>query len=333
MRLRFEQLNGALKNLAPVYFVSGDEPMQQGEAADTIRLAAREAGYQTREVFSVESGFDWGDFSMAAESLSLFSDKKILDLRLPSGKPGTDGAKALIDFCQRLPEDTLLLITAPKVTSATLKSKWCQALDKAGVILQVWPLQGRDLLQWLQARAQKKGMQIDPEGIRLLAARVEGNLLAAVQEIEKLYILYGQARVSRQAVEDFVADSSRFDVFQLTDCLLAGKLLRAIKILNALRSEGIAAPVVIWAIAREVRQLIEFKTAVAAGQSVDAVSKQLRLWDKRKSLVPNAAARMEIKVLHKALALSSTADRQLKGREAGDCWETMLTICQLFHKA
>ncbi len=330
MRLKFDQLHSALKKLTAVYLVTGDEPMQQGEAADAIRLAARQAGYDSREVFSVESGFDWGDFALAAESLSLFSDKKILDLRLPTGKPGTEGAKALIEYCQRLPEHTILLITVPKLTAATLKSKWCQAIDKAGVIIQVWPLQGRDLMQWLQARAQQKGMRIETDGIRLLATRVEGNLLAAVQEIEKLYILHGESQISRQAVEDYVADSSRFDVFQLSDCVLAGKLNRALKILNALQAEGIAVAVVIWALARDVRQLIIFKTALASGQSVDAVIKQLRLWDKRKTLLPNAAARMEMKALHQALQLSAKADRQLKGRESGDCWETLLSICQLF---
>ena len=146
MRLKAEQFTGALKQLAPVYFVTGDEPLQQGEVADAIRLAAKKAGYLTREVLSVETGFEWGELALAADSMSLFADKKLIDLRLPSGKPGTDGAKALIDYCQRLPEDTVLLITSPKVTGATLKTKWCQALDQAGAIVQVWPLDGGALI-------------------------------------------------------------------------------------------------------------------------------------------------------------------------------------------
>ncbi len=330
MRLNAEQLAGALKQLAPVYFVTGDEPLQQGEVADAIRLAAKNAGYLTREVLSVETGFDWGELSLAADSLSLFADKKIIDLRLPSGKPGTDGAKTLINYCQRLPEDTLLLITAPKITGATLKTKWCQTLDQTGVIVQVWPLDGVALIQWLQRRAQKRGLQLATDGIKLLASRIEGNLLAAAQEIEKLYILYGDATISKQAVEQAVADSARFDVFKLTDCVLAGRMGRAIKILNGLKAEGIAAPVVLWALARETRMLINIKIAISEGQNKELVFKNNRLWDKRKQLVNATVSRITIQKLQEILLQCAKADRQIKGQEQGDCWESLLSLCMLF---
>ena len=330
MRLNTKQLDGALKKLAPVYFVTGDEPLQQGEVADAIRLAAKKAGYSTREVFSVETGFEWGELALAADSMSIFADKKIIDLRLPSGKPGTEGAKALIEYCQRLPEDNLLLITAPKVTGATLKTKWCQALDQAGVIVQVWPLEGGALIQWLQRRAQKRGLQIAVDGIKALASRIEGNLLAASQEIEKLYILYGSEAISKQAVEQVVADSSRFDVFKLTDCMLAGRLGRANKVLNGLKAEGIAPPVIVWALSREIRLLINIKIAINQGQNKEMVLKNNRLWDKRKQLVSNAVSRMDIQVLQQALLLCSKADRQIKGQEQGDYWELVLSVCVLF---
>jgi len=329
VRLNVEQLVAGLKQLAPVYFVSGDEPLQQGEVADAIRLAAKKTGYSTREVFSVEAGFEWGALALAADSMSLFADKKLIDLRLPSGKPGTEGAKALIEYCQRLPEDNLLLITAPKVTGVTLKTKWCQALDKAGVIVQVWPLEGGALIQWLQRRAQKRGLQVAPEGIKVLASRIEGNLLAAVQEIEMLYVLYGEAAISKQQVEQVVADSSRFDVFKLTDCILAGRMNRAIKILNGLKAEGIAPPVIVWALSREIRLLFNIKIAIDQGQNKEAVFKSNRLWDKRKQLVASAMSRVSVQALQKALLQCAKADRQIKGREAGDCWETLLSICML----
>jgi len=330
VRLNPEQFNTALKQLAPVYFITGDEPLQQGEVADAIRLAAKKSGYTTREVFSVEAGFEWGELALSADSMSLFADKKLIDLRIPSGKPGTEGAKALIDYCQRLPEDNLLLITAPKITAATLKSKWCQALDQAGVIVQVWPLDGAALIQWLQRRAQKRGLQIAIDGIKALASRIEGNLLAASQEIEKLYILYGNDPISKQAVEQVVADSSRFDVFKLTDCMLAGRITRAIKVLNGLKAEGIAPPVIVWALSREIRLLINIKMAVNQGQNKEMVLKNNRLWDKRKQIVSVAVSRMDIQVLEKSLLLCSKADRQIKGREQGDCWETLLSLCMLF---
>ncbi len=192
MRIRPEQLNAALqKGLAPVYFISGDEPLQLGEMADAVRKAARQAGFETREIFSADTGFEWNELAVSADSLSIFADKKIIDLRLPSGTPGTEGSKALITYCERLPEDTLLLITAGKLASASLKTRWFQALDKAGCVIQVWPLEGQDLIRWLQQRMQSRGLQAEAEGLRTLAARIEGNLLAAAQEIEKLYVLYG----------------------------------------------------------------------------------------------------------------------------------------------
>lgn len=329
MRLKAEQLNGAIKQLSPVYFITGDEPLQQGEAADAIRLAAKKTGYANREVFSVEAGFEWGELTLAADSMSIFADKKVIDLRLPSGKPGTEGAKVLIDYCQRLPEDTLLIITSPKVTAATLKTKWMQAIDKVGVIVQVWPLDGGGLVQWLQRRANKRGLSIELDGIKLLASRIEGNLLAAAQEIEKLYILYGEAAISKQEVEDVVADSARFDVFKLTDCLLAGRMSRSVKVLNSLKAEGIALPVVVWALSREIRMLINIKIAVSQGQNKEMVLKNNRLWDKRKQLVGSAVSRLDTQTLQKALVECAKADRQAKGQEQGDSWATLLSICMI----
>ncbi|MCK4841008.1 MAG: DNA polymerase III subunit delta [Methylococcales bacterium] len=330
MRLKPEQLENSLnKKIAPVYLITGDEPLQLGETADLIRKVAKKAGYDTREVFSAETGFEWNELIVAADSLSLFADKKILDLRMPSAKPGTEGAKVLTEYCKRVPDDTLLLITLPKLASASLKTKWIQAIDQVGVIIQIWPLDGAALVQWLQRRAQSRGLQIEQEGIKALASRIEGNLLAASQEIEKLYILHGTAAISKQAVEDAVADSARFDVFKLTDSVLTGRMTRSVKILNGLKAEGLAAPVVVWALAREIRLLINIKTAIEQGQNKEAVFKSFRLWDKRKQIINAALSRLDMQTLHKALLLSGKADRQIKGREQGDYWETLLQLCLL----
>lgn len=330
MRLKPEQLNGAIKNLAAVYFVTGDEPLQLDEVTDVIRKAAKKAGYHTREVFSVEARFEWNELILAADSLSIFAEKKLIELRMSSSKPGSEGAKVLVNYCQRLPEDTLLLITAPKLDKASLKTKWFQSIEQAGVIVQVWPLDGANLIQWLQRRIQKRGLRIEPDGIKVLAARIEGNLLAAAQEIEKLYILYGQQSISKQAVENVVSDSARFDVFKLTDCVLSGRTNRAIKILNGLKAEGVAAPVVLWALAREVRMLLGIKTAISQGENKELVFKNYRLWDKRKQLVNAVLPHMDIKDLQQVLLFSAKADRQIKGRETGDYWETLFSLCLLF---
>ncbi|MBD9357436.1 DNA polymerase III subunit delta [Methylomonas albis] len=333
MRLKLDQLSAALhKELVPVYLLSGDEPLQLGEAADDIRRAARAAGYFTREVISIDTGNEWPQLSLEAESLSIFSDKKLIDLRLPSGKPGLEGSKALSAYCQRPPEDTVLLITAGKLDSSAQKSQWFQALDKVAAVVQVWPLQGPELLHWLQRRAERKGMHLEGDALKSLAVRVEGNLLAAAQELEKLYILYGAKRINKAMVESDVADSARFDVFKLMDALLSGKVNRAVKILAGLKAESVAAPVVLWAISREARMLINIKADLKYGGNQEAIYKKYQIWDKRKQLVQEALHRLKSKDLQGILQASANADCLIKGQAAGDEWEGLFRICLLFSK-
>ncbi|MFI3185586.1 MAG: DNA polymerase III subunit delta [Methylococcaceae bacterium] len=331
MRLKPDQIAAALKKgLAPVYFISGDEPLQLGEMADAVRATARAAGYDTREVLVADAGFSWHQLTESAGSLSIFADKKIIDLRLPTGTPGTEGAKALVAYCERVPEDTLLLITAAKTASASLKSRWFQALDKAGCIVQVWPLDGQDLLRWLQQRMERRGLKAETAGIKILASRIEGNLLAAAQEIEKLYVLYGTGDISQQQIFDVVADSSRFDVFKLMDCVLSGRVGRILKILSGLQAEGVAAPVVLWALTRDARVLIKIKQALSAGQNRALVFKNNQIWAQRQQLVGDALNRLGEPDLCNILVLSAKADRQIKGRQQGDPWETLLAVCLMF---
>ena len=334
MRIKPEQLSVALKkSLAPVYFISGDEPLQLGEIADAIRKAAKKAGFENREILSAETGFEWNQLAFTADSYSLFADKKIIDLRLPSGTPGIEGSKALIAYCERLPEDTILLVTAGKIAGSALKTKWLEALDKKGVVIQVWPLEGNDLIRWLQQRAEQRELRIETEGLRILASRIEGNLLAAAQEIEKLYVLYGTANLSSRQISDAVADSSRYDVFKLMDSVLGASVGRILKVLSGLRSEGVATPIVLWALTREARLLIKMKLALSQGQNREVVFKNNQIWDKRKQLISNALSQLSDNDLNNILVLSAKADRQIKGQESGDAWETLLALCLLFASA
>jgi len=331
MRIKPEQLSAALqKGLMPVYFITGDEPLQLGEMADAVRKAAKTSGFENREIISAETGFEWNQLAFSADSLSIFADKKIIDLRLSSGTPGTEGAKALISYCERLPEDTLLLITAGKMASSALKTRWFEVLDKVGVVIQVWPLEGQDLIRWLQQRMQQRGLNAATDGLRILASRIEGNLLAAAQEIEKLYVLYGTGNLSNQQILDVVADSSRYDVFKLIESVLSSSVNRIFKVLSGLRAEGIAAPVVLWALTREARTLIKIKLALSQGQNRETVFKNNQIWDKRKQLVSNALNRLSDHDLNSILVLSAKADRQIKGQQQGDAWETLLAICLMF---
>jgi DNA polymerase-3 subunit delta len=223
-----------------------------------------------------------------------------------------------------------LLITAGKLATATLKTRWFEALDKHGIVIQVWPLEGQDLVNWLQQRMQQRGLSAGIDGLRLLASRVEGNLLAAAQEIEKLYALYGEGRLSQQQIFQVVADNSRYDVFKLIDSVLSDGIDRIIKILTGLRGEGVAAPIVLWVLTREARSLIKIKWAIAGGQSRDLVYKNNQIWDKRKQLVSHALKRLSDNDLTSILVLSAKADRQIKGQQSGDAWVTLCEVCLMF---
>lgn len=306
-------------NLASIYLLAGDEPLQVGEAADAVRDAARRNGYASREVFFVERGFDWQALRSAGESLSLFAEKRVLELRLPTGKPGDVGAKMLVEFAERPPEDTILLVTSGKVDK---KNKWVGALEKAGVFVEYWPLDATRLPQWIEDRMARAGIAADREAARLLADRVEGNLLAAAQEIDKLALLLAGSSADANAVREAVADSARFDIFQLADVALAGDAARSLRMLDALRAEGVEAVLVSWSLAREIRLLAELAFKVAGGQSPERAS--AGVWPKKKQpMVIRALQRFPVKAWERLLLEVGLVDRQIKGMRRGDPWQNI----------
>lgn len=331
MRSNPKQINALLqKGLQPVYLITGDEPLQQGEVADVIRKTARKAGFISREVLSVDAGFDWNSLAVSADSMSIFADKQIIELRFMTATPGAEGSKALISYCDRPDSDTLLLITMGKPGKDALKARWFQALDNVGCVIQVWPQEGQDLISWLQQRLQQRGLAADIQGLKILASRTEGNMLAAAQEIEKLYVLYGAAKLSLQQIEDVVADSSRYDVYKLVDAVLSGNVKRIFKVISGLQAEGVAAPIVLWALTKEARSLIKVQQAIAQGQNRALVYKNNQIWDKRQPLVESVLNKLRVNDLNKILLWSAKADQQIKGQQSGNAWETILTVCLLF---
>ncbi len=325
MQVNPQQLTGLLqKTLYPVYLVTGDEPQQSGESADLIRTRAKTGGYTSREIFFADKQFDWKQLSIASDTLSIFADKKIIDIKL-TGTLGADGAKALKDYCWRLPEDTLLLLTAGKITREAQKSAWFQAIDKVGCIIQVWPLTGQDLFNWIQDRMKLRGMIPEPEAVKLLAFRVEGNLLAAAQEVEKLFVLYGSGKLSKQQIIDVVADSSRYDVFKLVESALAAQTAKVLKILSSLNDEGIAPAIVLWALVREARLLIHYKAAQGQSEK-ERILKNNGVWGERKHLIETSSKRLTSARLNHILVLGAQADRQIKGRQEGEPWQTLSDI-------
>jgi len=333
MRLRAEQLSRHLQDtLAPAYLISGDEPLLLGEAADAIRQAARAAGHDNREVMDAGSGFDWNTLLAEAASFSLFADKKIIDVRIPGGKPGREGGQALAEYCANPPPDTLLLLTLPKLDRQQQNSKWFKAIEKLGVVLQVWPIEQGKLPAWIEQRMRAVGLQPTPDAIALLAERVEGNLLAAHQEIDKLRLLHEGGRIDAAALAEAVADSARYDVFDLVDSALRAELPRSLHILEGLRGEGIAAPIVLWALHREISQLASIALDSARGLSADQAMTRARIWDKRKPLARQALARLRPTRWLGLLDDCQAVDSAIKGGDPRDPWllleEMLVGLCR-----
>jgi DNA polymerase-3 subunit delta len=324
---RAEQFAAQLKGeLAPVYFVYGDETLLVNECADAVRAAAREQGYTERQVFTVETGFDWNSLVAASDSLSLFSERRILELRLPNGKPGKEGARALLDYAERPPQDTLLLMISAKLEPAARRSKWVQALDKAGVSVPVWPVDVAQLPAWIDRRMRGRGMQPSREALQLIAERVEGNLLAADQEIEKLYLLHGGGPLDLETVTELVADSARYDIFGLVDAALGGDAVYAQRVLAGLRAEGVDPVLILWALSREIRSLVSMARDMQGGMALAQVLASRRVWDKRKPLISGVLQRIRGRQWWALLQRCAHIDRVIKGRAPGSAWDELLQL-------
>jgi len=326
-KLRPEQLEAKLKqSLAPVYLVFGDEALLAQEACDSIRNAARQQGYSERELYHTDASFDWGELHVAANSLSLFAERKILELRITNGKPGKDGSKALLEYLKNPPEDTLLLIVTPKLDGNTQKTKWFKAIDAAGVLVQIWPINAQQLPRWIGQRLTEAGITADSQAIDVLASRVEGNLLAAAQEIEKLKLLLDGNSVDAEKMASVVANSARYDVFGLVDKTLLGDANAAIKTLHGLKSEGTDATVVLWALAREIRGLAAIAEAVEQGQNFGWAAKQNGVWEKRQPLAKAAIDRLKPAQFQMLLRKANGIDKAIKGMRRANAWDELMDL-------
>ena len=324
MNVRPDQLADVLnRQLHPVYMISGDEPLQVMESSDRVRATCRQQDYTEREVFDVDTSFDWQLLKDEANSLSLFSSRRILDLRIPSGKPGREGGQALKEYAANLPEDTVLLITSGKLEAAQKKSAWFKALDQAGVVMQCWPIGPDRLPAWIKQRFQSRGMQASREVIDYVCQRVEGNLLAAAQEIDKLNLLVGPGVVDIDSVREAVADSSRFSVFELADSALAGDQVRVMRILHGLHAEGIEPILVTWSLAKDIRLL----AAVSAKRdSADYALKQAGVWQNRLPLYKSCLARHSTDRFNRLLQRCAKIDGITKGQQPGNVWDELQTL-------
>lgn len=328
MKLRAEQIPAHLqKGLAPVYLVSGDEPFQLDQVVGAIRRAAQQQGHTDRQVLQADARFDWHSLGASAANLSLFAEKQLIELRLPTGKPGAEGSKALLAYLDNPPADTILLIISAKLDKQQQSSKWYRAIDRAGVTLAIWPIEIAQLPAWLKQRMALRDMQPDEAALQMLVDRVEGNLLAADQELEKLRLLSGGGAIDAEQVASAVADSARYDLFSLVDVALAGDLERAQRMLYGLRAEGVEPILVLWALSREIRALAGMAAALETGQQLAAVLQQYRVWDKRKAPLGAALRRHPRAAAWRSLLQHCRRiDLCLKGQAAGEAWEELLQL-------
>ncbi|MGM0692498.1 MAG: DNA polymerase III subunit delta [Pseudomonadota bacterium] len=326
MKVFPDKLQDALaKKLPPVVIVSGEEPLQHMEACDAVRAAARQAGVEEREVLHVEANFAWGRLTEAAASLSLFATRRLIEVRLGSGKPGQEGAKALRHYAESLKgSDDVLLLSTGKIDYREQKSAWFKALDKVGLFVPVWPVDVSRLGFWLRDRASRHGLSLDLDAARLLGERTEGNLLAADQELQKLALMVpAGARIGPREVAGGVEDSARYDVFTLMDACLKGERARVTRIMVGLRGEGVEAPIVLWALSRELRLLLSIQQHLEQGQSLEHACKAQKppIFEKRRPAYQQAIARLPLKRLHKLLLFAQRLDLAIKGAGSVPLWD------------
>jgi DNA polymerase-3 subunit delta len=329
--LRYEQLPAALnRGLSPLYLIAGPEPLLVQECRDQVRQAAGAAGFLERDIVQVNQHFDWDSLRSMAGAPSLFASRRIVDLRLPTGKPGQDGGKALSEWAAKPDPDTLLIVSCDEWDAGSRKAKWAGEMERAGTRVDIWPVKPNELPAWVGRRMQAAGLQADARAIAVLVERVEGNLLAAQQEIDKLLLQKGPGPVSADEVLAMVSDSSRFDAFLLLDRMLEGNTLEGLRVATGLRRTGIAIQAVVGALHYGLKNFDVFNLAVRGGKNEQSVFTAMRIWQSQQKLMSTAARRLPPSRVAWAFSQLALIDRQGKGQAAGDPWHSLdRLVCRL----
>jgi DNA polymerase-3 subunit delta len=318
------------KGLAPLYVVTGDALLLAIEAADSIRNAARAAGYSERETFVAEQHFKWAELRNSAQSLSLFAERKVIDLRIPSGKPGVEGGQALQDYVANMSPDILTLITLPRLDKTGQKSQWFTALERQAVLVTADDIPRNAMPGWIAGRLRRQEQSADKDTLEFLSDRCEGNLLAAFQEIQKLALLFPAGELSFEQVKDAVMDVARYDIFKLSEAMLGGNAERFARILDGLRAEGTATVLVLWAISEDIRTLGKVLQAVQRGGSIDGALRDARVWGPRQGLIGSAARRFKFPHVERGMQQAARLDKTIKGLRQGDVWDELLQLGMRF---
>ncbi len=296
------------------------------EALDAIRAAARNKGFTSRELHVAIAGFDWNSLTASSGNFSLFAEQRIVELRLPTGKPGKAGSQAILELVEQSGPELLFIVTGPKLDRSAAASKWAKGIDQKGASLPLWPIGVRELPGWIANRMRAAGLEPERDAVTLIADRVEGNLLAAQQEIEKLRLILGPGKVTAKAVDEAVANSSRYDVYKLTDAALAGDARRSVKILGGLRAEGVEPVIVMWALTRELRTLAKLDDVIRQGGDLGSAMQKSGVWRNRQGLVRSCIGRHQHGAFHRMLKASGRADAAAKGQRYGNPWQMAADI-------
>lgn len=327
MQLSCEALPRHLASgLKPLYVVYGDALLLVIEAADSIRAAARKAGYSERDTLTAETHFKWSELRNCAQSQSLFATRKVVDLRIPTGKPGTEGGQALQEYVKHQNEDVLTLITLPKMDWAAQKTQWFSALSQHGVMICADDIPRNQLPEWLSGRLMRQAQSADTSTLEFLADRCEGNLLAAFQEIQKLGLLFPPCTLTFEQVKEAVMDVARYDIFKLSEAMLAGDAARFAHILDGLRAEGTATVLILWAISEEIRTLGKLFSATQRGVTLRDAMRDTRVRKDKQSLVERAARRLKFIQIERAIGHAARLDKTIKGLRQGDVWDELLQL-------
>jgi DNA polymerase-3 subunit delta len=318
--------------LKQLYVVYGDALLLAIEAADSIRAAARAAGYSERETFIAEQYFKWGELRNSAQSLSLFAERKVIDLRIPSGKPGVEGGQALQDYVANMSNDILTLISLPKLDWTVQKSQWFGALERHAVMVTADDIPRNALPRWIAGRLKRQEQTVDEATLEFLADRCEGNLLAAFQEIQKLALLFPAGQLSFEQVKDAVMDVARYDIFKLSEAMLSGNAVRFARILDGLRAEGTATVLVLWAVSEDIRTLGKVLQAVQRGGNLGNALRDMRVRKDKQGLIENAARRLKFPHIERAMLQAARLDKTIKGLRQGDVWDELLQLGLRFAK-
>ena len=320
MKVQANQLSRSLKQLLPVYLVSGDETLIAEQCCDQIRQACKQQGFNEREVYHLDSGFNWDDFVQSANSMSLFADRKLIELRCKTTKLGDAGSKAICRYLDAVNPDTVISIIMPKIDASTQKGKWYKTVDKHGACVPVWPVERHQLPGWIQQKLSEKGISATEEAVAFLADNVEGNLLAASQEVEKLALMGIEGDIDLTAMTDAISNMSRYTVFNLVDKCLAGDCAGALRTLSGLKGEGVEPTLILWSVSRELRALHAMHDLMASGQEPDQAMKSQRVFENRKNATRQALQRLKLVRVQRLLRLSRNIDQVIKGQVQGNVW-------------